>query len=77
MNSRLEDLFFTDGRYVHKHLPVPVLVKCSRLALGINCFISRIRTAVFPVAVNFIQCCGSGSVGSLFFWASWIRIRIQ
>jgi hypothetical protein len=23
------------------------------------------------------QCCGSGSVGSACFWASWIRIRIR
>ncbi len=24
-----------------------------------------------------VQCCGSGSVGSVCFWASWIRIRIH
>ncbi len=27
--------------------------------------------------ISRIQCCGSGSVGSVCFWASWIRIRVH
>jgi hypothetical protein len=27
--------------------------------------------------VFFLQCCGSGSVGSIYFWAFWIWIRIH
>jgi hypothetical protein len=50
------------------------------------CFYETLRTtssAIVPHMANrdtsisgtFEQCCGSGSIGSTCFWASWIRFR--
>jgi hypothetical protein len=37
----------------------------------------RIHNTGLLLSITLQQCCGFGSVGSVCFWASWIRIRIH
>jgi hypothetical protein len=63
---------------LNKRYDLPFLTACfyETLRTTSSAIVPHMANRDTSISGSFKQSCGSGSTGSTYFWASWIRIRI-